>query len=61
MALTQTGVATPQLTWVVNTTADFYGSADIDVNNSGTSIVVKLTFSGTSFTGKASATVERII
>jgi hypothetical protein len=39
----------------------FWGYADVDVNNAGTSIVVKLTFSGTSFTAKVSATVERII
>lgn len=39
----------------------FSGSFPIDINNSATNIVIKLTFSGTSFTAKVSATVEELI
>jgi hypothetical protein len=61
LALTQSGVAAPALTFTTSVAGDYYGYADIDVNNAGTSPVVKLTFTGTSFTAKVSATVERII
>jgi len=39
----------------------FSGEFQIDVNNAATAIGIKLKFSGTSFTAKVSATVERII
>jgi hypothetical protein len=62
LALFQVGVAAPALTFTTSSPGgSYYGYADIDVNNAGTSIVVKLTFSGTSFTAKVSATVERIV
>jgi len=61
LALTQSGTAAPALTFTTSAAGNYYGYADIDVNNAGTNIVVKLTFSGTSFTAKVSATVERVI
>lgn len=61
LSLFQEGTGTPATTFVTSAAGNYYGYADVDVNNAGTSVVVKLTFSGTSFTGKASATVERII
>jgi hypothetical protein len=59
MPLFQVGTAAPALTF--SSVADYYGSAVVDSNFPGTSIVVKFTFSGTSVTAKVSATVERII
>jgi hypothetical protein len=47
-------------TFTTSAAGNYYGSAIIDINSTGTPIVVKTTFSGTSFTGKASATIERI-
>lgn len=61
LALTQLGTAAPALTFTTSAAGDYHGEADIDVDNSATAIVVKLTFSGTSFTAKVSATIERII
>jgi hypothetical protein len=61
MSLFQAGTAAPALTYTTSTAGNYYGYADIDVNSAGVSPVVKLTFSGTSFTAKVSATVERII
>jgi hypothetical protein len=62
LAVFNAGGGTPGTTQgPFNGTGDIYGAMDVDVNNSGGSISVKLTFSGTSFTAKASATVERII
>lgn len=60
LSLTQSGVAVPALTFTLAASGDLYGEADIDTDNSATAIVIKLTFTGTSFTGKASATVERL-
>jgi hypothetical protein len=48
---------TGALSSTVTASGDYY----IDVNNAGTAIVIKLTFSGTSFTAKVSATVEKLI
>lgn len=54
------GVAAPALT-IVATAGDTYtGSQVISVNSAGTAIVVKLTFTGTSFTAKISAILERL-
>jgi hypothetical protein len=61
LSLFQSGTAAPGLTFTTSSAGNYYGQADIDVNNSATSIVVKLTFSGSSFAGKASASIERII
>lgn len=61
LSLFQSGAAAPALTFTTSAAGNYYGYADVDVNNSGTAIVVKLTFSGTSFTAKVSATIERLI
>lgn len=61
LPLYQLGTATPALTFVVSAAGDYYGGADIDINNAATAIVVKVTFAGTSYTAKCSASVERVI
>lgn len=61
LALTQSGAAAPALTFTTSAAGNYYGYADIDTNNAATAIVVKLTFAGTSFTAKVSATIERVI
>jgi hypothetical protein len=48
-------------TGALSTTVTASGNYLVDINNSGTNIVIKLTFSGTSFAGKATATIERLI
>lgn len=60
LSLVQSGTAAPALTFTTSSAGNYYGSAIIDVDASATAIVVKLTFSGTSFAGKASATIERV-
>lgn len=60
LSLSSSGTAAPALTFVVATNGVYYGSAVVDVDNSGTAIVIKLTFSGTSFTAKTSASIERL-
>lgn len=61
LALFVSGTAAPALTFVAVTNGNYYGEAYIDIDNSATAIVVKLTFSGTSFTAKVTATVERLV
>ena len=61
LSLFTAGTAAPALTVTGATNGVYYGSIIIDTDNSATAIVVKLTFSGTSFTAKVSATVERIV
>ena len=61
LALFQVGTATPALTFTTSAAGNYHGEADIDINNAAVNIVVKLTFSGTSFTAKGSATIERIV
>jgi len=61
LSLFASGTAAPALTFVVTTNGIYYGTAIVDVDNSATAIVVKLTFAGTSFTAKASANIERIV
>lgn len=61
ISLMQVGTAAPALTFATSATDEFYGCATIDIDNSATNIVIKLTFTGTSFTGKASASIERLI
>lgn len=61
LALTNVG-STTALTFTTSVSPNLYHAETIvDVDGSGTNIVVKLTFSGTSFTGKTSAAIERII
>lgn len=60
LALFSSGVAAPVLTLLVAAGGTYYGDTIINVDNSATSIVVKLTFTGTSFTAKATAILERI-
>jgi hypothetical protein len=61
LALNQTGSAPAALTFTTSSAGNYYGAVDIDINNSATAIVVKLTFSGTSFAAKVSSTIARII
>lgn len=61
LSLFQVSTASPALTFTFNVATNYYGFVDIDVNNAGTPIVVKTTFSGTSIAYKVSATVERLI
>lgn len=61
LSLYQSGTAAPALTFATSAAGNYYGDAQIDINNAAANIVIKLTFSGTSFTGKASASVERVI
>lgn len=61
LALTQSGVAAPALTFSAAANNVFYGEAYIDVNNAGTAIVVKTTFTGTSIAYKVTATIERLV
>lgn len=58
LTLVKSGVAAPALTFSAAANDAYYGEALVDIDNSGTAIVVKLTFSGTSFTAKVTATVE---
>jgi hypothetical protein len=60
LSLIQSGTAAPALTFTTSAAGNYHGTAIIDVDSSATAIVVKTTFSGTSFAGKASATIERI-
>jgi hypothetical protein len=61
LSLLQEGTAAPALTFTTSVAGNYYAEALIDIDNSATNIVIKLTFAGTSFTAKASATLERII
>lgn len=61
LALYQSGVAAPALTFTTSAAGNYYGEAYIDTNAAAANIVIKLTFAGTSFTAKASATIERLI
>jgi len=61
LALFQSGVAAPALTFTTSTAGDYYGQIDIDINNAATNIIFQLTFTGTSFAAKVSATIERLI
>lgn len=61
LSLYQSGTAAPALTYTTSRAGNYYGQADIDVDNSATPIVIKLTFTGTSFAAKVSATVEKVL
>src|SRR5579859_2934812 len=60
LALFQNGAAAPALTFTTSAVGTYSGSVNIDVNGAA-NVVVKLTFTGTSFTAKCSAALERII
>ncbi|MBV9179888.1 MAG: hypothetical protein JO356_01135 [Acidobacteria bacterium] len=60
LSLVQSGTAAPALTFTTSAAGNYYGTALVDIDTSQTAIVVKLTFSGTSFSAKASATVEQV-
>jgi hypothetical protein len=60
LSLLQNGVAAPALTFTTSAAGNYCGVVVIDVNNAGTNIVVKTTFSGTSVAYKVTATIERI-
>lgn len=60
LSFSQDGTALPALTFTAAGAGNYYGSAIIDTDASATNIVIKLTFTGTSFTGKMSATIERL-
>jgi hypothetical protein len=61
LALSQSGVAAPALTFTTSVAGNYFGELLIDTDASATAVVVKLTFSGTSFAGKATATIEKIV
>jgi hypothetical protein len=60
LSLFQEGTAAPALTFTTSAAGNYYGSAIVDINNAGTAIVVKTTFSGTSMAAKVTAIIERI-
>lgn len=60
LSLSTPNSATLGLTVSAAANATYYGEWYVDVNNAGTAIVVKTTFSGTSIAYKASATIERM-
>lgn len=60
MSLFQMGVAAPALTFSAAANNSYYSCVPISVDNSGTAIVVKTTFSGTSIAYNAAATITRI-
>jgi uncharacterized cupin superfamily protein len=60
LSLFQSGTAAPALTFTTSAASDYYGEAQIDVNNAGTAIVVKWIGGGTTV-AKITATIERLI
>lgn len=61
MSLFQMGVAAPALTFAAAASNSYYACVPVAVNNAGTAMVVKTTFSGTSVAYNATATVTRLI
>jgi len=61
LSLNQVGAAPGALTYTTSSAGNYHGAADIDIDNSATSIVVKFTLTGGTITAKASSTIERII
>jgi hypothetical protein len=59
LTLYQAGTAVPALTFTAAGAGNYYGTNCYDVNTAGTAMVVKLTFTGTSFAAKVSAVIER--
>lgn len=60
LALFTSGTAAPALTVTASAGGVYYATAIVNVNNAGTAIVVKTTFSGTSIAYKVSAFIERV-
>lgn len=60
LSLFQNGTAASALTFTTSAAGTYQGSAVIDIDSSATNIVIKLTFTGTSFSGKATAAIERM-
>lgn len=60
LALSQTGIAAPALTFTTSSAGNYSGEQPIDVNNAGTNIVIKWIGGGTC-AAKMSASVERQI
>jgi lysophospholipase L1-like esterase len=60
LSLFQSGTAAPALTFTTSAAGNYYGSAIVDINNAGTAIVIKTTFSGTTIAYKVTASVERM-
>jgi len=60
LSLFKDGTAAPALTYTAAANATYEAEALLDVDASGTNIVVKTTFSGTSIAYKVSAVIERI-
>jgi len=60
LALFQSGTAAPALTFTTSSAGNYYADANIDIDTSAANIVVKLTFTGTSFAAKVSANIERL-
>jgi hypothetical protein len=61
LTLTQAGSALPALTFTASAAGNYYGQADIDINNAAANIVIKFTLTGGTITAKATATIERVI
>lgn len=61
LILFATGSSSSALTVTGVTNQPYYSEINIDVDNSATNIVIKLTFTGTSFTAKVTASIERIV
>lgn len=59
--LNQSGIAVPALTFTLAAAGILYGMAIISTDASATNIVIKLTFTGTSFAAKVSTSIERVI
>lgn len=59
-ALNKIGTAAPALTFTAAANDNYFATQVIDINNAGTAIVVKTTFSGTSIAYKITATIERL-
>jgi hypothetical protein len=60
MPLQQMGVAAPALTFTAAANNSYHACVPIAVNNAGTNIVVKTTFTGTSIAYNVTASIKRI-
>ena len=60
LAISTSGVAAHSLTVTAAANGAYYGVAIIDIDNSGTAIVIKTTFSGTSIAYNISAIIEQV-
>jgi hypothetical protein len=53
--------ATPALTFTTSSAGNYFGQADIDINNAATAIVVKFTLASGTVAAKVSASIEELI